>query len=78
MDKSNTKLDHTSIGNDNIREEANIKPIETFLEIRRVQWFGHCLRLKEFSRDLCSGVATAWGLKNSRVICVVVWPLPKS
>ena len=38
-----TRLDH--IRNDDIRKEAHVKPVETFLvNKRRLKWFGHCLR----------------------------------
>ena len=32
------------IRNEDIRKEAHIKPVETFLENRRIKWFGHCMR----------------------------------
>ena len=35
-------LDH--IRNEDIRKEADVKPVETFLENKRLKWFGHCLR----------------------------------
>ena len=37
-----TRLDH--IRNEYIRKEADVKPVETFLENKRLKWFGHCLR----------------------------------
>ena len=37
-----TRLDH--IRNEDIRKEADVKPVETFLENKRLKWFGHCLR----------------------------------
>ena len=37
-----TRLDH--IRNEDIRKEALVKPVETFLENKRQTWFGHCLR----------------------------------
>ena len=36
------RLDH--IRNEDIRKEADVKPVETFLENKRLKWFGHCLR----------------------------------
>ena len=36
------RLDH--IRNEDIRKEAHIKPVETFLESKILQWSGHCLR----------------------------------
>ena len=37
------RLDH--IRNEDIRKEAHIKPVETFLENKTlIKWFGHCLR----------------------------------
>ena len=36
------RLDH--MRNEDIRKEAHIKPVETFLENKRLKWFGHCLR----------------------------------
>ena len=35
--RGKTRLDH-------IRKEAHVKPVETFLENKRLKWFGHCLR----------------------------------
>ena len=40
--RGKTRLDH--IRNDDIRKEAHVKPVETFLENKRLKWFGHCLR----------------------------------
>ena len=40
--RGKTRLDH--IRNEDIRKEAHVKPVETFLEIKRLKWFGHCLR----------------------------------
>ena len=40
--KVKTRLDH--IRNEDIRKEADVKPVETFLENTRLEWFGHCLR----------------------------------
>ena len=40
--RGNTKLDH--IRNEDIRKEAHVKPVATFLENKRLKWFGHCLR----------------------------------
>ena len=40
--RGKTKLDH--IRNEDIRKEADVKPVETFLENKRLKWFGHCLR----------------------------------
>ena len=37
-----TRLDH--IRNEDIRKEADVKPVATFLENKRLKWFGHCLR----------------------------------
>ena len=35
-----TRLDH--IRNEDTRKEAHVKPVETFLENKRLNWFGHC------------------------------------
>ena len=40
--RGKTRLDH--IRNEDIRKEAGVKPVETFLENKRLKWFGHCLR----------------------------------
>ena len=40
--RGKTRLDH--IRNEDIRKEADVKPVETFLENKRLKWFGHCLR----------------------------------
>ena len=32
------------IRNEDIRKEAHVKPVETFLENEILKWFGHCLR----------------------------------
>ena len=40
--RGKTRLDH--IRNEDIRKEAHVKPVETFLENKRLKWFGHCLR----------------------------------
>ena len=40
--REKTRLDH--IRNEDIRKEADVKPVETFLENKRLKWFGHCLR----------------------------------
>ena len=32
------------IRNEDNRKEAHVKPVETFLENKRLKWFGHCLR----------------------------------
>ena len=38
-----TRLDH--IRNEDIRKEVHVKPVESFLENKRLfKWFGHCLR----------------------------------
>ena len=29
---------------EDIRKEVDVKPVETFLENKRLKWFGHCLR----------------------------------
>ena len=39
--RGKTRLDH--IRNVDIRKEAKVKPVETFLENNRLKWFGHCL-----------------------------------
>ena len=39
--RGKTKLDH--IRNEDIRKEAHKTPVETFLENKRLTWFGHCL-----------------------------------
>ena len=40
--RGKTRLDH--IRNEDIRKEADVKPVETFLENKILKWFGHCLR----------------------------------
>ena len=40
--RGKTRLDH--IRNEDIRKEAHVKSVETFLENKRLKWFGHCLR----------------------------------
>ena len=40
--RGRTRLDH--IINEDIRKEAHVKPVETFLENKRLTWFGQCLR----------------------------------
>ena len=40
--RGKTRLDH--IRNEDIRKEAHVKPVEIFLENKRLKWFGHCLR----------------------------------
>ena len=40
--RGKTRLDH--IRNEDIRKEAHVKIVETFLENKRLMWFGHCLR----------------------------------
>ena len=40
--RGKTRLDH--ISNEDIRKEADVKPVEPFLENRRLKWLGHCLR----------------------------------
>ena len=40
--RGKTRLDH--IRNEDIRKEVHVKPVETFLESKRLKWFGHCLR----------------------------------
>ena len=40
--RGKTRLDH--ITNEDSRKEVYIKPVETFLENKRLKWFGHCLR----------------------------------
>ncbi len=40
--RGKTRLDH--IRNVDIRKEADVKPVATFLENKRLKWFGHCLR----------------------------------
>ena len=40
--RGKTRLDH--IRNEDIRKEAHVKPVETFLENKRLKWFGLCLR----------------------------------
>ena len=39
--RGKTRLDH--IRNEDIGKEAHVKPVETFLENKRLKWFGHCL-----------------------------------
>ena len=40
--RGKTRLDH--IRNEDIRKEADLKPVENVLENKRLNWFGHCLR----------------------------------
>ena len=40
--RGKTRLDH--IRNEDIRKEADVKPVETFLENKILKSFGHCLR----------------------------------
>ena len=40
--RGKTRLDH--LRNEEIRKEAHVKTVETFLENKRLKWFGHCLR----------------------------------
>ena len=40
--RGKTRLDH--IRNEDIGKEAHVKPVETFLENKRLKWFVHCLR----------------------------------
>ena len=42
--RGKTRLDH--IRNEDIGKEARIKPVDIFLENRRLKWFGHSLRRK--------------------------------
>ena len=46
--RGKTSLDH--IRNEDIRKEADVKPVETFLENKRLKWFGHCLRRERNQR----------------------------
>ena len=38
MDERETRLDH--LRNEDIRKEAHVKLVETFLENKRLKWFG--------------------------------------
>ena len=40
--RGKTRWDH--IRNEDTRKEAQVKPVETFLENKRLKWCGHCLR----------------------------------
>ena len=40
--RGKTRSDH--IRNEDIRKEAHVKPVESFLENKRLKWFGHCLK----------------------------------
>ena len=40
--RGKTRLDH--IRNEDTRKEAHITPVDTFLDNKRLKWFGHCLR----------------------------------
>ena len=44
--RGKTRLDH--IRNEDIRKEVHVKPVETFLENKRLKWFGHCLRREPY------------------------------
>ena len=48
--RGKTRLDH--IRNEDIGKEAGVKPVETFLENKRLKWFGHCLR-RERNHIMC-------------------------
>ena len=48
--RGKTRLDH--IRNEDIRNEAHVNPVETFLENKILQWFGHCLRRE--SNHICA------------------------
>ena len=51
--RGKTRLDH--IRNEDIRKEAHVKHVETFLENKRLKWFGHCiLETKTQPYDLCN------------------------
>ena len=47
--REKTRLDH--IRNEDIRKEAHVKPVETFLENKRLKWFGHCLRRERYHAE---------------------------
>ena len=53
--RGKTRLDH--IRNEDIRKEAHVKPVETFLENKIIEWFGHCLR-RELNHMLCETAKT--------------------
>ena len=40
--RGKTRLDH--MRNEDIRKETHINHVETFLENKRLKWYGHCLR----------------------------------
>ncbi len=40
--RGKARVDH--IRSEDIRKEAHVKPVETFLENKILKWFGHCLR----------------------------------
>ena len=44
--RGKTRLDH--IRNEDTRKAADVKPVETFLENKRLNWFGHCLRRERY------------------------------
>ena len=48
--RGKTRLDH--IRNEDNRKEAHVKPVATFLENKRLKWFGHCLRRE--SKHICA------------------------
>ena len=49
--RGKTRLDH--IRNEDIRKETHIQPVETFLENKRLKWFGHCLRRERNHIIMC-------------------------
>ena len=48
--KGKTRLDH--IRNEDVVKEAHVKPVECFLENKRLKWFGQCLRREHFRCDI--------------------------
>ena len=40
--RAKTRLDH--FRNEDIRKEAHVNPVETFIENKRLKWFGHYMR----------------------------------
>ena len=48
--RGKTRLDH--IRNEDIRKEAHVNPVATFLENKILKWFGHCLRRE--SKHICA------------------------
>ena len=49
--RGKNRLDH--INNEDIMKEAHAKYVQTFLENKRLNWFGHCLRREHNHISMC-------------------------